>query len=232
MTVPDSLKVKAVICGCNHTEIITEDDNLYSFGSNRSGQLGLGDTDNKNVPTLVKVSNGSKVKTVGCGSGHTIIITKDGTLYSFGDNGYGQLGLGDNTPMNIPILVAALNDLKVKVVSCGNNHTVIITEDGNLYSFGKNEFGQLGLGNIGDKNEPKLVTIPGGLKVKAASCGYHHTVIITEDNNFYTFGRNRNIQLGLGDTTNRYIPTLVNIPRATKVIAASCGETHTVVIAK
>ncbi len=233
--IPDGSKIKAVSCGSYYTMIITENDNLYSFGNNISGQLGLGITGPRYTPILVTIPNGLKVKAVSCGGSHTVIITEDGNLYSFGDNSYGQLGLrlrkGRRTT---PTLVASLGSLKVKAVSCGLVHTVIIMENSNFYSFGRNDAGQLGLGDTTDKNVPTLVTALAGLRVKAVSCGSEHTIIITVDNNLYSFGNNAFGQLGLVGYTDNIIntPTLVNIPDTLKVIAASCGTDHTLVIAK
>ena len=230
VTVPDGLKVKVVSCGGNYTMIITEDGNLYSFGYNTFGQLGLGDNTEKDRPILVTVPDGLKVKDVSCGGNHTVIMMEDGNLYSFGGNNWGQLGLGDNINRDIPTLVTVPDALKVKAVSCGGSYTAIITNVGNLYTFGRNEYGRLGLGDFTDKNIPTLVTVPDGLKVKTVSCGSMHTAIITENGNLYTFGNNYYGQLGLGNNTNTNIPTLVNVPGALKVKAVSCGGHHTVII--
>ena len=230
VSVPDDLKVKAVSCGADHTAIITEDGNLHSFGINDFGQLGLGDEDVRDIPTLVTIPGDLKVKAVSCGGVHTVIITEDGNLYSFGFNYFGQLGLGDTTERNVPMLVNVPNGSKVKVVGCGDDHTIIITENGALYSFGRNESGQLGLDDGDDRNRPVLVNVPGGLKVKAVSCGNSHTVIITEDDNLYSFGDNFSGQLGLGDDTNRIVATLVSVPSGLRVKAVSCGDYYTVII--
>ena len=233
-TIPDSLKVKAVSCGDNHTVIITEDGNLYSFGLNNRGQLGLGSNINSNVPSLVIDLNGLKVKAASCGKLHTVIITEDGELHSFGSNEFGQLGLGLGDIINkkVPTLMTVPNDLKVKAVSCGLLHTAIITEDDNLYSFGENSGGQLGLGDYINRMIPRLVPLPDRLKVKVVSCGLLHTVIITKDDNLYSFGYNRYGQLGLGDRDDRPRPTLVRIPETSIVMRVSCGGSHTIVIAK
>ena len=230
VTIPDSLKVKAVNCGDAHTVIITENGNIYSFGNNVFGQLGLDDDYSRNIPTLVTALAGLKAKAVSCGDNSTAIITEDNDLYSFGDNAWGQLGLDDEDNRYTPTLVSVPGSLKVKAVSCGGQHTVIITEDGNLYSFGKNDTGQLGLGDRNNRDTPRLVNVPGGLGVKAVSCGGQHTAIITENGNLYSFGYNLSGQLGLGNRNITDRPTLVNVPDSLKVKAVSCGNDHTVII--
>ena len=77
-----------------HTFIIKNDGTVYSTGRNDSGQLGLGDTNNRTTFTKVNIDN---VKCIYCGYYHSFILKKDGTVYSAGNNYYGQLGLGDNT---------------------------------------------------------------------------------------------------------------------------------------
>jgi len=198
---------------------------LYAFGLNNHGQLGLGDNIDINTPTLVKLE--FKVKEVVCGGYHTMIISGDGNLYAFGDNDYGQLGLGHTGGnINMPTLVNL--DFKVKMVACGGYHTMIISDDGNLYAFGRNNYGQLGLGDNQERNIPTLVNID--FKVKQVACGNSHTTIISEDNNLYTFGYNRYGQLGLGDNRNKNIPTLVNLDFKVKMI--DCGSWYTMIISE
>ena len=101
-----------------------------------------------------------KVIFVSCRNDHTAIITKEKKLYTFGDNRFGQLGLGDANNRSIPTLVTVLEDQKVIAVSCGGVHTAIITKNHQLYTFGSNLAGQLGLGDLGEeqKTSPTLVT--------------------------------------------------------------------------
>ncbi len=175
--VPIAGKVKAVSAGVGHTMVITENGRLFAFGWNNRGQLGLGDNDNKNTPTLVERIPG-RVKAVSAGVWYTMVITEDGQLLAFGFNGFGELGLGDYTKRNIPTLVERIPG-KVKAVSAGDDHTMVVTEDGRLFAFGGNNDGQLGLGHHTKRNIPTQVErIPG--KVKAVSAGENHTMVIAE----------------------------------------------------
>ncbi len=224
-------KVKAVSAGGFHTMAITKDGQLFAFGYNTSGQLGLNDESRGLTPTPVIVLTPTpvpipgKIKAVSTGYEYTMVITEDGQLFAFGWNMYSQLGLGDYNNRNIPTPVPIPG--KVKAVSAGGNHTMAITENGQLLAFGLNELGQLGLGDNNPRGTPTQVPIPG--RVKAVSAGGTHTMIINEDDQLFAFGDNRQGQLGLGDNNNRNTPTLVErISRNIKAVSA--GGAHTMVI--
>ncbi|KAH3761042.1 ADPribosylation factor subfamily protein [Pelomyxa schiedti] len=120
------LKVTQVACGDNHTAIITETGALYTFGDNKSGQLGTGDNSPRNSPTLVVfgLSTTAAVRQVAAGGaygqGHTIALLADtGSMYSWGANNYGQLGLGDLNNRNTPTLVSVLENRRIFKIACG-----------------------------------------------------------------------------------------------------------------
>ena len=134
-----------------------------------------------------------------CGNYHTVVVSYDGELHSFGLNNYGQLGLGHN---NVSLPCPIPNLPKIIEISCGSDFTVCIDNKGGLWSFGHNNYGQLGKGNTTSYNIPqKVKDIPPVLSV---SCGYEHalilTLIITNDSNLWSCGRNDHGQLCLGNT--------------------------------
>ena len=126
-----------------------------------------------------------------CGTYHTITLSNDGTLHSFGKNEIGQLGLGHNDCTTLPSRIPNLP--KIQQVSCGWNFTVCVDNEGFVWSFGLNSWGQLGIGNKVNSNIPKKIQdIPPVLSV---SCGAHHTLIITNDSELWSCGNNNYGQL-------------------------------------
>ena len=137
-----------------------------------------------------------------CGVYHTITLSNDGTLHSFGQNNGGQLGLGHNKDVPLPTPIPNLP--KINMVSCGCYFTVCVDCEGFMWSFGSNNSGQLRTGNKTKFIVPqKILSIPPVLSV---SCGFAHTLIITNDDNLWSCGQNEYGQLCLGDTENRLKP--------------------------
>ena len=125
------------------------------------------------------------------GEYHTITLSNDGTVHSFGINQFGQLGLGHNHIVSIPTPIPNLP--KINLISCGRNFTVCVDCEGFIWSFGSNNCGQLGTGNTTNFNVPlQVVNIPPVLSV---SCGSSHILIITNDSNLWSCGNNEFGQL-------------------------------------
>ena len=146
--------VKEVYCGENYTLLLKTDGTLWGCGYNGYGQLGLGDTTNRTTFTQV-TTNSDDVKQVYCGDRHTFILKNDGTLWGCGGNGFGQLGLGDNTNRTTFTQITTNAD-DVKSIHGGWEHALMLKNDGTLWSCGYNSFGSLGLGNSGHKKIPLL----------------------------------------------------------------------------
>jgi len=226
---PEDVRIIGSSCGDNYTALLSDDGRIWTFGENYYGQLGLGMGDNeyKNVPTEIQRNiNGLledvRIISVSCGHDHTVLLSDDGRIWTFGLNDYGQLGLGDRKYRNVPTeiqrgLNGLLEDVKIIGVSCGAYHTVLLSEDGkHIWTFGKNTYGQLGLGmeDNEDKNIPTEIqrNINGLLedvRIIGASCGYDHTVLLSDDGRIWTFGNDTYGQLGLGmgDREKIIIPT-------------------------
>ena len=197
------MRAKFVSCGEAHTVLIDMNNAVWSFGYNKFGQLGNDDLSYKNIP--VKISE-LTAKFVACGKLHTLLIDMYDRILTFGENSYGQLGLGDYIDRKTPTLINKFtknthNETKicmdtsgsltacVKSVSCGLYHTVIIDINNDVWSFGDNTDGQLGLGEI---NKTALkIALPtkigkdaksrsrGLTTAKHGSCGGNHTIIIS-----------------------------------------------------
>eukprot|EP01052_Picozoa_sp_SAG31_P050125 SAG31_NODE_11301_length_1044_cov_1.044444_1_plen_214_part_01 len=154
-------------------------------------------------------------------------------LYAFGWNGAGQLGTGDTDNKKTACPVAPLDDKRVAMVACGGPYTVLATDSEEVWGFGANTRGQLGLGHTIDQLMPCRLEPPKPLvswKVEQISCGYAHTVFLTEDLSVFSCGANSWGQLGLGDTDDRNCPCLVERLSRVAVRQLDCGAAHTMVV--
>ena len=155
-----------------------------------------------------------------CGLEHTITLSDDGTAYSFGSNAGGALGLGHNEENKVVVPTPIPNLPKISLVSCGWDFTVCVDDEGFIWSFGKNESGQLGTGNTTNFNVPqKLINIPPAVSV---SCGFEFTLIITRDSNLWSWGKNNDAQLCLGNTENQSTPQKTSFSKVSKLSTGSC----------
>ena len=119
--------------------------------------MGLGDTTSKNTFTQI-TTNTNDIKSIYCGDYYcTLILKNDGTLWACGPNGYGELGLGDTTGRKTFTKVTTNTD-NIKSVYCGYYHTLILKNDGTLWSCGYNSYGQLGLGDQSDRTTFTQIT--------------------------------------------------------------------------
>lgn len=183
----------SIIAGATYLFYLTEDGDLYAWGDNRHGVLGLGlSVTSVPTPTFV-MSNVAKVETSrgtdyedGCTEFMTAIMTKDGKLYTVGVNTVGQLGrngtLDDNSLGLVPF------DGKVVDVSVGHDHTLVLDENGILWGIGSNTYGQLGQtfnGNIVNR------FIRVASRVTEMAAGRRTTIYIANDGHMYGLGDNR-----------------------------------------
>lgn len=148
------LDIIDVYLGSRHT-IINTRNGLYGFGSNKWGELGLGNVDYVNTPIKLDFFNDLEIIDVFCGSSYTMVWTTDG-LYSFGFNEYGWLGLNsnlndDNGCIKLPAKICLNADAIIISIHCGYGYMIIDTTNG-LYVFGSNYSGQLGLGDFDERN--------------------------------------------------------------------------------
>ncbi|XP_008053087.1 X-linked retinitis pigmentosa GTPase regulator, partial [Carlito syrichta] len=156
------------------------DGELYTFGEPESGKLGLPNQllTNHRIPQLVSVIP-EKVIQVACGGGHTVVLTET-TVYAFGLGQFGQLGLGTFLfETSEPKAIGHIKDQKVNYISCGENHTALITDTGILYTFGDGRHGKLGLGleNFTNQFVPTICSSFYRFKVKLVTCGGCHMLV-------------------------------------------------------
>lgn len=239
----ESAKVVAVAAGANYSLAVTSTGQLYAWGAGQDGQLGRtlasGSTD---TPELVSLPGEiGTVTQVAAGDASSFAVTSSGQLYSFGDNTYGQLGRqtqGGDDPT--PTLVTLPNDNSgVKQVASGGDQTLVVSADEVLWTFGSNEYGQLGLlSGCCSSSNPTPTPVPGvPHDVTAISAGSDFSLALTSTGRLYSFGVNYFGELGRaansGTSVANPTPTLVSLPGNAAIVAISHGGAaqHALVLA-
>jgi len=210
----------ALALGNAFTLLVTNDGDIYSFGDNASGQLGINNTITHRLPTLLDhgtVFDGKDVVMVSAGDVHSSCITSDGSLWLWGYNRDGGLGLGDFNNRLVPVRIprAHFNNSHVLMVACGCSFTVVLTIAGKVWTCGDGELGQLGHGNQEDQNQ--LIEIDAvrfqNMEIGMVAVGTRHSLAITRKSGIlYTWGSNTDGQLGLGYKSN-YVTVPCAIPQ-------------------
>jgi alpha-tubulin suppressor-like RCC1 family protein len=176
------------------------------------------------VCALIAGSTLAQAGPIGAGAQHTVVRTPDGLVWTWGGNGFGQLGDGTTTPHTTPATVPSLSG--VTDVAAGANHTLVLKSDGSVWSWGSNTYGQLGDGSTTQRTEP--VAVAGLSNVVAIAAGANHSVALTSDGHVWTWGRNTNGQLDDGTTTLSKQPLVVSTSWTASAIGA--GADHTLVV--
>ncbi|GAB4831843.1 hypothetical protein Ancab_005857 [Ancistrocladus abbreviatus] len=173
--------IKGIACGGRHSAVITDAGAVLTFGWGLYGQCGHGSTDDELSPACVSSLLGVRIEGIAAGLWHTVCISADGAIYAFGGNQFGQLGTGSDQAETLPRLLDApgVENVHPKVVSCGARHSAIVTDDGRVFCWGWNKYGQLGLGDAIDRNVPSQVNMDGYVS-KNITCGWWHTLLLAE----------------------------------------------------
>ncbi|BDR53364.1 hypothetical protein KIM372_12710 [Bombiscardovia nodaiensis] len=212
-----SITFTQVSTGIYHSLAIGSDGYIYAWGRNDSGQLGDGTTTDRNVPIQVQTPSGKKFTKVVAGANSSYAFCEDGTVYAWGWNTSGQLGIGNMsnqlTPIALPVPTGAS---AYKQIIPGGRHTLAVTADGTAWAWGSNAYGQLGDGTTIQRSTPVRVQLPNGVThLDKIAVGESHTLAIGDNDQTYAWGSNQFGQLGtpsvtLGSQTNT--PTPVQIP--------------------
>ncbi|CAN1250516.1 PH, RCC1 and FYVE domains-containing protein 1 [Linum perenne] len=173
------------------------------------------------------------VQNIACGSHHAALVTKQGEIFSWGEESGGRLGHGVDTDVTHPKLLDALSNTNIELVACGEYHTCAVTLSGDLYTWGDGtyNFGLLGHGNDVSHWVPKRVNGPlEGIHVSSISCGPWHTAIVTSSGQLFTFGDGTFGVLGHGDRKSVSLPREIESLKGLRTVRAACGVWHTAAV--
>ncbi|CEM38389.1 unnamed protein product [Vitrella brassicaformis CCMP3155] len=213
------------------------DDVVFAFGESSRGQLGVTQR-MVDASVVVSVTDLRRHSLLGVAAGGctSFAVTTDGRVYAFGTNRGLQLGLRrDQRGSSEPMRIKLLRDYTIVQIACGpspvNSHTLALTAEGLLLSFGTSPKGALGLGADVVEALPTAVPLSRGVPIRQIAAGARHSVLCTDQGFVYTMGDGKNGQLGLGDFDNRWIPTRIEVLTGEGETAClvAAGDDHTLI---
>ena len=229
-TILQSGNWKSIASQNRHTVALKTDGTLWSWGYNQFGQLGnfsSGSTASRSTP-VTTLLGGNNWKSIASGYAYTVALKTDGTLWTWGENFNGQLGVNDTTTRSTPV-TTLLGGTNWKSIAGGYNHTVAIKTDGTLWCWGFNGYGNLGVNDTTTRNTP-VTTLLGGTNWKSIACGDKgHTIAIKTDGSLWSWGRNFEGQLGVNDNTSRSTP-VTTLLGGTNWKSIAGGGFHTIAL--
>ncbi len=201
----------------------TQAGTLWAWGSNFRGDLGDGTTDNRDLPVIVSVPGGSKVRAAAAGLSHSVALTKAGRVLAWGNNFDGELGNGTTLISHVPVPVSIPAGRTITAVQAGCYDSMALTSAGQVLAWGRNAFGELGDGTRTNSDVPVLVDLPAATTVTAISAGCYFNLALTATGQVLAWGRDDNGQLGRANGASSLRPILVKFPTAAKIAAISAG---------
>lgn len=188
------IRIIQISCGHFHTVALSEDSNVFSWGKNDVGQLGLGkQLPNQASPQLVKYLKGVPLVQVSAGGSQSFALSMLGIVFGWGKNNAGQIGF-QSDPLKVgvfkPYAVSSLRDKGVIYISCGDEHTAVLSKEGTVYTFGDGTQGQLGKCSVTHTSVPQKIEQYEG-QVSQIACGSYHTLL-------YVFTSNQIVSFGHG----------------------------------
>ncbi|XP_044277202.1 protein RCC2 isoform X1 [Varanus komodoensis] len=231
------VQVRTVISGpcAAHSLLITTEGKLWSWGRNDKGQLGHGDTKRVDAPKPIEVLGSEIVVSAACGRNHTLALTESGSVFAFGENKMGQLGLGNQTDAVPSPTQIMYNGQPITKMACGAEFSMVMDCKGNLYSFGCPEYGQLGHNSDGKfiaraqrieydcelvprrvaifiekTKDGQILPVP-NVVVRDVACGANHTLVLDSQKRVFSWGFGGYGRLGHAEQRDEMVPRLVKL---------------------
>ncbi|KAF2078186.1 hypothetical protein CYY_000476 [Polysphondylium violaceum] len=246
-----SINVLMLSCGASHALCLSKQGHVYSWGNNDHGKLGHGEDPSFSPAPPKFITSPKKIKSieritvlsVSCGWAHSMLIDYNSEIYTWGKGSDGQLGNGHKQDLWSPQEIPRVIDQQEQIIqiACGYFHSAFVTfQSKQLYTFGWRI--PLGHGSIDDGEDqttPKLVKTLVDKNIKQVSCGYSHTLVVTDEGDCYSFGQGDYNQLGIpldctsSDPTSNIIcltPTKLKTLSNYFIETVSCGRWHSMAV--
>jgi len=211
--IPTGLNWIQVACGTEHTIALVDNGEIWAWGANEMGQLGLGHSKMVDRPT--KVLSSEKFTQISCGASHSIALTAYGEIFTWGGSYMGQSGnQAQNVDFTVPTKVEKLESEKdplptFKYVTSGDYCCAAVSMTGDLWTWGAGGHGRLGLGNTITWMSPQIVKDVSN--VKQVSVCANHMLAVDDTGKLYSWGAAHNGELGTGRRLRELRPVLIDL---------------------
>ncbi|KAH7277691.1 hypothetical protein KP509_38G002500 [Ceratopteris richardii] len=227
-------RCKQVSAGVNFTIVLTEEGHAYACGKNTHGQLGLGDTMSRDTFSKIDMHDFRAVQ-VSAGAAHALMVTDDGSVFSWGYGANSCLGCYDVANKTRPWLIQTFKDNNIFLIgiSAGYEHSVALDCNGQVYTWGRGYCGALGHGHESDVQIPQKVTGLDEIRAIQVCARKRRTFVLTDDGELYGFGWMGFGSLGLSNkwSSEKVIsPSVLDSLRDHKICQVSAGLYHTLVV--
>ena len=136
------------------------------------------------------------IKMIACGANHSVCLSKEGEIYTFGLNRNGELGRTVEKQGLKPEIIPNFRAKDAKLIACGKSHSFLINRNGELFAWGSGARGVCGTNSIKDLLSPTKITLPGNAKALHAAAGWAHSVVVSEDGQLFACGSRNDGKLG------------------------------------
>ncbi|TKV58299.1 hypothetical protein FDO65_11975 [Nakamurella flava] len=226
VAVPEGTVVTAIATDSGHSLALSDRGAVYSWGANRSGELGDGGTAARQ--TVAAVAGLPAIAAIATGEHHSVAVSTDGRVYTWGANDTGQLGHSGGGSA-APLPVALPDGTRAVEAAAGARFTLVRTADGRVLAWGANSDGQLGDGSRIGRSSAGTVLLPTDQRATHIAAGGSGAVVVTERGQAWSWGDNSLGQVGDATTTDRSVPVAVPLPGGATAVDLSRAGDHTLV---
>jgi alpha-tubulin suppressor-like RCC1 family protein len=223
IALPGGVTATAVSADSDFSLALGSDGHAYAWGDNTYGELGDGTGADHFTPEPISLPGGVNATAVSAGADSALALGSDGHVYAWGQNSSGQLGDGTTTSRDTPEEISLPGGVTATAVSAGNQFSLALGSDGNIYAWGDNISGQLGDGTTTSRDTPEEISLPGGVSATAVSAGDEFSLAVGSDGSVYAWGNNSDGQLGDGSTASRDTPEKISLPGGVAPTSVSAG---------
>uniref|UniRef100_A0A158P5R9 tRNA (cytosine(34)-C(5))-methyltransferase n=1 Tax=Angiostrongylus cantonensis TaxID=6313 RepID=A0A158P5R9_ANGCA len=235
------VQIIQVAAGRSHSLAVAEDGRLFAWGSNEYGQLAMP----REIPwqeTPKRVGQLAEVVQVACGPLHCIALLEEHVFHLFrcymkligilAGGGVAVWGeQADGAILHTPQIVTQLIGIPIVRVAAGGRHCVVVSAGGGIYSWGHNEYGQLGTGDTSPRSTPFFLEGMGSMHIIEAYCGDSHTLLLSEEGRLFAFGSDAQGQIGGGKQLDKHTnPSAIVELMGSTVTRVACGRNHSLVV--